>query len=175
MAFCGSCGTTLSTASLAFCTNCGTPVGDAPKPSNQSNSIPERQSSPSEEQPLLTEAGIFVSKSRFVTGSQTYAMSGITSVRAIEEHPSRKGPILTIGFGLICIFFAFVLPNSKGTGFLLGLFLIGVGVAIFRSRKVTYSVILRSASGEQKATSSKDRALTARIVEALNQAIVLRG
>jgi hypothetical protein len=166
MAFCGACGTSLS-RNPSFCGNCGTPVSGAQNASKQSPAVSE--------QPLLEEGGIFISTSRFVAGSQTYAVSGITSVRAQVEHPSKKGPVITIVVGTFFVLSSFVAAHDAYIGFLIGLPLMALGVWAFRRRVPLYSVVLRSASGEQKATTSTNKELIQRLIGALNQAIIARG
>lgn len=121
-----------------------------------------------EEQTFLNEAGITVTKSRFIIPSQTYAMSGVTSVKTYEETPSRKGPIILIVIG------AFALAGGKGTMVVALLFLVA-GIAWFLKQKSTYHVLLSSASGEVKALSHQDSNWIGRVVSALNQSIVARG
>lgn len=168
MAFCGNCGTSVSGQS--FCPGCGTQVG-APQEVAQ-------LATPTAEQCLLNEAGIFISTSRFVSGSQTYAMSGITSVGTGTEHPSKVGAILAMLFGAfiaLCGLGLLVVTKGGIVVVLIGAGIIALGIMVLKAKVPIYSVLLRSASGEQRATSSKDMNLVQRIVAALNQAIVLRG
>ena len=167
MAFCGNCGTSLSGP---FCMNCGTPSGASPAVA--------QAAIPPEEQCLLNEAGVFISTSRFVSGSQTYAMSGITSVGAGTEHPSKVGAVLAMLFGAFITLCGLGLLAVTKVGIaivLVGAGIVALGVMVWKSKVPMHSVLLRSASGEQRATSSKDMDLIQRIVAALNQAIVLRG
>jgi len=168
MAFCGNCGTSVSGQS--FCPGCGTQVG-APQEVAQ-------LATPPAEQCLLNEAGIFISTSRFVSGSQTYAMSGITSVGAGTEHPSKVGAILAMLFGAfiaLCGLGLLVVTKGGIVVVLIGAGIIALGIMVLKAKVPIYSVLLRSASGEQKATSSKELNFIQRIVAAINQAIVLRG
>jgi hypothetical protein len=121
-----------------------------------------------EEQTFLNEAGITVTKSRFIVPSQTYAMSGVTSVKTYEETPSRKGPIILIVIGVLA------LAGGKDT-IVVALLLLAGGIAWFMKQKSTYHVLLSSASGEVKALSHPDGNWIGRVVSALNQAIVARG
>jgi len=111
-----------------------------------------------------------------VSGSQTYAMSGVTSVGAGTEYPSKKGPILAILFGAF-IALCGLISIAKGgiVALVIGAGIIALGVFSLKKKLPIHSVLLRSASGEQKATSSTDVNLIQRIISALNQAIVLRG
>lgn len=166
MAFCGNCGTSLSGP---FCVNCGTPSGTSP-------AVAEAVLPPTE-QCFFDEAGLFISNSRFVTPSQTYAMSGVTSVGTTVTSPSKKGPLVLIGVGLLGVFINTVgggASKSPATAIVFVL-LTALGIYWFIKKVPTYSVVLRSASGEAEAASSKNKELILRIVEGLNQAIIHRG
>jgi hypothetical protein len=106
-------------------------------------------------------------------------MSGITSVGTTVTPASKKGPLVLIGFGTLAVIGAFLGGGPKdGPGVIavfLCVLLIGLGIIWFAKRVPTYSVVLRSASGETKATTSKDKDLILRIVSGLNEAIVHRG
>ena len=121
------------------------------------------------EQTFFNQDGISVTNTRVVIGGQTYAMSGITSVRSIEETPSRKGPIILGVVGILPLFAGEVGPV------LFGLLLIGIAVAWFIAKKPTYFVGLVTASGESRALTSKDSAYISKIVNAINEAIIARG
>ncbi|MCB0261419.1 MAG: hypothetical protein KDH97_14865 [Calditrichaeota bacterium] len=120
------------------------------------------------EQTFLNEGGITVTNSRFIAGGQTYAMSGVTSVKATKNIPSKKGPIILIVLGLLGL----MMPESAK---LFGLLLLGGGIAWLVLNKPTFSVVLSSASGEAEAYTSKDENFIANVVNALNEAIIARG
>jgi hypothetical protein len=163
MAFCGACGTSLSDTT-AFCTNCGSPT-TSPKPNATLSS-----SGPTE-RVLFDECGVFVSQSRFVSGGKTYAMSGITSIGSEIVNPSKKGPILGMLIGLFMAIAGFTGVNhGGGPTMVVGLVVFAIGLLVFISRKTVHMVVLRSASSEQT-----DSALVQRIIDALNQAVVIRG
>jgi hypothetical protein len=121
-----------------------------------------------EEKTFLSEGGVTVTNARFIVPAQTYAMSGVTSVESFEETPSRKGPIILIAIGLLAMF------GGKDTIVVALLFLAG-GIAWWFLAKAKYHVVLSSASGKATALSSSDRDWIARVVGALNDAIVHRG
>ncbi len=122
-----------------------------------------------EEKVFLNEGGISVTSARFVVPSQTYAMSGVTSVKSYEEKPSRKGPVTLIVIGILLM-----LVVGQGTIFV-GVLFLAAGLAWWFLEKSVYHVVLSSASGEAKALSSKDGSWINRVVQALNNAIVHRG
>jgi hypothetical protein len=121
-----------------------------------------------EETTFFNEGGLTVTNSRFVVPGQTYAMSGVTSIRTEEYPPSRKWPGIITGLGVL------LLLGGKDT--IIGaLILIAIGVVWWRSQKTTYTVVLSSASGETDAFTSTDEEYVRNLVNALNDAIVSRG
>ena len=118
------------------------------------------------EKEFLKEGDVTVTNSRFIVPGQTYAMSGITSVKSVKKNPSKALPIILIVLGII--FLAADVP-------LVGIILIGLGIAILILNKPQYIVILSSASGETEALTSKNKEFITRVINALNDAIVARG
>jgi hypothetical protein len=121
-----------------------------------------------EETVFLQEGNITVTNSRVVVPAQTYAMSGITSVKSMKETPSRKGPIILIIIGVL----ALAGGKDAVAG---GLIFLLAGIAWWALHKPTYWLVLHSASGESKAFTNKDVGFISRIVEAINNAIIHRG
>ena len=124
-----------------------------------------------------SESGdITVTNSRFVAGGETYAMQGVTSVRGEEEvrTPSKRGPLIVIGIGAIVTLFGF---GDSLAALVLGLALVAGGVYWWTRLKdvSTFSVVLRSASGESTALSSPDGDFIRDVVSAVNEALVARG
>lgn len=120
------------------------------------------------EQTFLSENGITISNARFITPGQTYAMSGVTSVKSLRKNPSRKAPIILGIIGLIAMV-------AGDTGIIVGVLLIAASIAWWVLNKATFTVVLSSASGEAQAYTSKDSQFITRVVNALNEAIVARG
>ena len=169
--FCEDCGTALS-PEAGFCSGCGRKLFQAAHSSGFGGTAvqlaPVR-----EEKVMLEESGISVTSARFIVRGQTYAMNGITSVRALVRNPSKLGPILMILFGL----FGIAAYGFMGSAF--GVIEMGVvaalGILWFRSKKPSYIVRLTSASGETEAYVSKNGEFVSRVVGAINDAIVHRG
>lgn len=120
------------------------------------------------EQTFLNEGSVTVTNARFIVYGQTYAMSGVTSVKSLEFPPSRKGPIILIVIGIISML------AGKGA-ILVGILFLAAGIGWWLLQKSKYSVALSSASGEVQALTSKDGDFVFRVVNALNEAIVARG
>lgn len=114
---------------------------------------------------------IRVTNSRFIVRNQTYAMAGITSVRAHEEPPNRLLPLLIIVVGVVLIF-------TAGLGYkLLGAAVVALGVFIWSKQRSIHVVLLCSASGEVRALSDAEDPTVdiPAVVTALNDAIIHRG
>ncbi len=123
------------------------------------------------EKTFLEQGEIVVTNSRFVVAAQTYAMTGITSVRSEKETPSRTGPIVLLVLGVLSLFAA-AQTNSAWIGVLL---FGGLGVLWLVLQKPTFRVKVATAGGEQQALESKDADFVARVVHAVNEAIIYRG
>lgn len=114
------------------------------------------------------EGDVNVTKARFIVPAQTYAMSGITSVKSIVDQPFKGPAILAILGGLFIFFIA------QTASIITGLVLIA-GAALWFIKGKKHIVILSSASGEAEALSSNNSGFIERIISALNDAIVERG
>jgi Family of unknown function (DUF6232) len=118
-----------------------------------------------EEQIFYEKNNITVTNSRFISNGQTYAMSGVTSVKRLTENPKRGTPIFIGLIGLSLFAFHF-LAGSIG---------IVVAVAIWMMQGSKYFVQLQTASGESRALESTDSIFIEEVIAALNQAIIARG
>ena len=121
-----------------------------------------------EEKSFFNDGGVSVSNSRFIAQGQTYAMSGVTSVKSSRQDPSRKAPIIMGIVGLLAL-------AGGSTAAIVGLLLIAGAVAMWFLQKAEFQVLLYTASGEAKALTSNDGAFVSNVVAALNDAIVHRG
>ena len=124
-----------------------------------------------EEKVFFSNGSVRVTSTRFIVGSQTYAMSGITSVKASEIPPPRGLPIALGILGLL------LLVLADGLVKVLGLGLIGLAVWIFTKQRPVCAVVLSSSSGEVQALddSMNPHADIRGVVSALNEAIIYRG
>ena len=121
-----------------------------------------------EEKTFFSAGGVSISNSRFIAAGQTYAMSGITSVKSFRQDPSRKGPVILGVAGVLAM-------TPGGQSLVIGLLLTVAAVFWWRALKPEFSVLLSSASGEAKALASKDGDFISSVITALNDAIVHRG
>ena len=126
-----------------------------------------------DEKVFFDEGGIKVTSARFIVPSQTFAMSGITSVKRMEEPAGQLVPIfgLLIGAGFLL---AGVSHKDWGQG-VFGLVMAAGSIAWLGKQKSTHHVFLTTASGELKALTSQSREMISGVVQALNDAIVHRG
>lgn len=108
---------------------------------------------------------IKVTNARFISGSQTYVMSNVTSVKAFEEKPNRLGGIFALLIGL-----ATSLSNTD-----IGLLIMGAAAFYLYQQKTVYHVMLATAGGETSALKTHQREYLSKVVAALNEAIVHRG
>ena len=106
-----------------------------------------------------------VTNTRFITGSQTFAMSNITSVKAFEQKPKRLLGILALIIGLG------VAIQSPVIGILIAA---AAGLYLYM-QKTVFHVMLSTSGGESSALKTFQRDYLDKIVSALNDAIVHRG
>ncbi|WP_244828916.1 DUF6232 family protein [Caballeronia sp. TF1N1] len=119
------------------------------------------------ERVFMDEGPIRVTSARFLVPGNTFAMSGVTSVRHIEKDPALVfGYLLIIGGVFLCLS-----PSLIAMGVI---FVLGGAIYLWKG-KGRYDVRLQTASGEIKALTSRDKDFVRRVVYALNEAIVYRG
>jgi hypothetical protein len=118
-----------------------------------------------EEKAFYNSNGVTVTNARFIVSGQTYAMSGVTSVKTGVEDPSRSGPIWLGIIGGVTFRY----------NWQIGVALIALAIFWWFCQKPTLSVVLSSSSGEMQALSSKDATYIRAVVEALNNSIIHRG
>jgi len=122
-----------------------------------------------EETEFFKDGDVRVTNSRFIVGSSTYAMTGVTSVKKTSATPPRSGAILIIATGIV------ILLGMNGVERLWGVAAIALGIVAYKRTKPKYSVYLNSASGESQALESEDVKYIDKVINALNQAIIHRG
>ncbi|SAL39288.1 hypothetical protein AWB69_03882 [Caballeronia udeis] len=123
-----------------------------------------------DERTFFDENGLRITNARFITPAQTYAMSGVTSVKR-EIKAANRGPGIIIAIIGLIVFFAM----DSGTAKLAAGVAFCLGVALAVMVKDLHYVVIHSASGESRATESKDKGLIDRIIRALNDSIIARG
>ncbi len=121
------------------------------------------------ERNFYSNGSVTVSNDRFIVGSTTYAMNGVTSVKRGQTDPSRMWPII------LCLVGLYVLFQGSMMTFLAGVAMVAIGVLWFKAIKPEYMVFLNSSSGESQALASKDVKYIDQVIAALNEAIIHRG
>lgn len=111
---------------------------------------------------------VTVTSSRFIVSSQTYAMSGVTAVKAYEKGPNRLPPIILGVLGVLAM-------SSGGGGVPTGVLMLIGAIAWASMQKPEFWIILSTASGESKVLAHRDRVFVTQVVDALNDAIIYRG
>jgi hypothetical protein len=119
-----------------------------------------------EETTFFQYEDVRVTNARFVVGSQTFALSNITSVKSYEQSPNRLWPIAFVIVGVIVV---------MGGAAPVGLLFLAIGGVWWYLQKSLFQVRLATAGGETTALESEQRDYIQKIVEALNAAIVARG
>lgn len=125
-----------------------------------------------EEVVFLNADNAKVTSARAVIGGKTFAMAGITSVEAKKVLPKRS--YLS---GLLAILVGLAVMSNKGS------MDVGIAIAAFggiliwwqMSKTVSYSLMIRTAGGEQNALTSDDEKVIDVIASAITDAIVHRG
>lgn len=121
-----------------------------------------------EERTILERENVLVTTARVVLGGQTFAMSGITSVRAGHIEPKWSGVLLAVLAGLM--FFL-----MGGAALFLGVACLVLAVLMGKDKKTRHKVILVTSAGEQSGLETEDGALVLSVVRAISDAIVARG
>ncbi len=147
-----------------------------------------------DESKFFQDGDIMVTNARFVVGTKTFAMRGITSIEAVESEevvdiksadPMRTilGGIFTliglfiIGAGFFCwLFFEFSFWVVVGAG-VIGLLMLGIAGSLnfINYKKRAFKIVLKTAGGEVTAYKSFDRNHISQIIRALNDSIIANG
>lgn len=122
------------------------------------------------EKTYFSNGNVTVTNARFIVPTQTYAMSGVTSVKYQKNPPKRIWPLL-----LVLIGFAAASKAGPTASIWHYLMFMLPGFVWLALQRATYSIQLSSASGESRALVSKESKFIKSVVDALNQAIVERG
>ena len=175
---CSSCGN-LVPGHSRFCLRCGGALEDqlggatSSGRSHSHSSLGGIGAGEAKERKFFEDRGVIVTNARFITGEQTFAMSGITSVKSSRRDPSRTGPILWGALGISVMVGGQQL--SEEPALIAGLVILVGSILYLLSLRSDYTVQLTTASGEVTALASRDGSYITKVVSALNDAIVHRG
>lgn len=124
----------------------------------------------------LDEGGVLVSSARVCIAGVTYPLRNITSVKTLREDPGNGAVILSITVMMAGLGVA-VIGGLSEVG-VVGLCVLAVGIGIlvmWMKEKPKHWVVMGTAGTEQQALLSHDGAWIARVVAAINQAIIGQG
>jgi len=125
-----------------------------------------------EENVFLNANGYLVTNARFEVPGQTYVMAGVTSVKVTKTKPNYTWPSMFIILGVVFCLSAIDLGVEQlGCG----LTLLLVGGFMLLGKKTVYHLILTTAAGEQRATSSTNGEFMQSLRLALTNSIIHRG
>ncbi len=146
-----------------------------------------------QEQVFLSERRIKVTNARLMIKDETYSMAGIISVKS-GVIPGAKGEktyslkekfkiiiysfLILGGFSQVCLLFGGWLFNLISLASLALMALVIYVVVCAKDGEdelPTYTIYLRTASGELRALENQDRDFVEKVIKAINDAIVARG
>lgn len=123
-----------------------------------------------EEKEFYRNGNVSITNARFIVGSTTYAMNGVTSVKRGQTDPSKVGPVILAIIGLAMAFMAAAFMTKA-----IGVLIVIAAIAWFKSIKPDYMVFLNSSSGESQALTSQNKQYIDDVINSLNNAIIHRG
>jgi hypothetical protein len=144
----------------------------------------------SENESIFFQNGdILVTNARFVVGTKTFAMRGITSVEVVEgdevveKQPGNSLAQAVGGIGLIfslfvgvlcCLLFDCSYWVLVGAG-IVGILIFLAAALLSTKWKRAFKIVLKTAGGEVTAYQSFDRGHISEIIRALNNSIISQG
>ena len=106
-------------------------------------------------------------------------LSGVTSIREYMIRPEKGGVIALLLLGFLLLSLGVMLFSSHwlagAVPTLIGCGMIVLGIVYDKRLKPKYAVMLTTAAQEVRTLESRDRAFIARVLAALNQAVIARG
>lgn len=163
------------------CPNCGAP--------NQVKEQPAQQQAPPQQVRVESNLnqhkgaevvyysdnnGVRVTNTRFIVGSSTFPLQGITSIQSIIIPVNRSPAVLifVIGLGLVI---GGASSRNGGAMVVLGILLCAFGVYWYNKVKDSYGVQITTSAAESKPLTSKNQDYIENVTRALNEAIIHRG
>jgi hypothetical protein len=126
-----------------------------------------------DEEPILSEGGVTVTRTRFVVAGRTYATSNITSVVAVKSGQAFGPGILITAIALVVLFASSA--NQFPLGVAVGLVAVAFGMWTLARSPFRYVVVLRTSGGEISALQSQDLEFVKRVRDAVGRAITTRA
>lgn len=119
------------------------------------------------EQIFFENGKVTITQSQFVVENQTFALNSIKSIKTGTIPPSRRLSGNTAIIGALCL-------SLDALFFVVGLMLLAVAGFLWKNGKVQHSIILTTASGDQKALASDNEEYIKQVFSVLNQALASR-
>ena len=120
------------------------------------------------EVPIYQDGAVTITRTLVKVANKSYPINGIGSVDV--RPPDRSKGVITglvfIGFG---IWWINSINNAGWVSIVLG------GLVLLGSLSLPNHLVLRTASGDQQALDSRDKAYLSKIKAAIEQAVVMRG
>jgi hypothetical protein len=115
-----------------------------------------------------------VTNTRFINGSNTFAMSGITSLK-IRKNPPKYGDLIACAVLALSGIFMIATGDNTTIGLLITAFF-GIGFwVLFKSKKTEYFIMLATAGGEAEGLKTNQLEYAESVTKALNEAIIYRN
>ena len=125
------------------------------------------------EKVFFEHGSVKLTNTRFINGTTTYPITGITSVVSGEKEPSYSNAVWMGVFGAFSLIGGLVPPTSWGW-LVFGVILLILSYGIFKTKKIQYAIIFGTAGGDKDGLLTEDRAYRESVLKALNDAISYR-
>lgn len=116
---------------------------------------------------FFSDGGVIISDSRFIASGYIYNIRDLASVRLGVVEPPRWLAFFSMVLGLL-------LSLTEGSLFVVGGFLIALGIMVGLFTKTRYAVILKTITGEHRVLLDRNREYILQVVNALEAAILNR-
>ena len=117
---------------------------------------------------FFSDRGVIISDTRFIASGYIYNIADLRSVRLGVIKPPRWLAMYSIAIGVVLLL-------TEGTLFVVGGFLIALGIMTGLFAKTRYAVILRANTGEHKVLLDRNADYIGQVVYALDAAMINRG
>jgi len=111
-----------------------------------------------------------VTSTRFINGSTTYPINGVTSISSGEKEQSYANAGWAGFIGILFFIGGVVTPFSLGST-IFGILLLGAAFLIVKSIKPEYVITFGTAGGDKDGLVTKDKVFRDAVLKALNDAV----